>query len=200
MTYHPKKNDQGKPVHLSKPSTPTDASTWLSPEAMATATPGCALPAGFSQACEAIPSDWESLAATMPVSEPAYPTGKTLSAGAIVFEPDGRIWLVSPSNGFGGYQFTFPKGKRDGAESLKALALKEVWEESGLIIRLTGFLGDFERTTSTCRLYLAERISGNPAEMGWETQAVHLVPKALLASVLHHPTDLAVLDTLKTYF
>jgi 8-oxo-dGTP pyrophosphatase MutT (NUDIX family) len=51
------------------------------------------------------------------------------AAGAVVMEPDGRLWLVAPSNGFGGYLATFPKGRVEPGISLQATAIREVWEE-----------------------------------------------------------------------
>ena len=69
----------------------------------------------------------------------------------VVVEDDGRVWVVSPSNAFGGYVNTFPKGKLDPGMGLRANALKEGFEESGLQVVLTGFLCDSVRSTSVCR-------------------------------------------------
>src|SRR3546814_18781734 len=54
---------------------------------------------------------------------------------------------------------------------------------------ITGFVGDFTRTTSVARLYRAVRVGGTPASMGWESQAVHLVPKDQLYRFLNRETD-----------
>lgn len=58
---------------------------------------------------------WEALAAEHTVPEPDFkaPTGYKKATGVVVRELDGRIWVVAPSNAFGGYQATFPKGKMD---------------------------------------------------------------------------------------
>ena len=114
-------------------------------------------------------------------------------------EADGRVWVVSPSNKFGGYTNTFPKGKLDPQEeiSLRANALKEVFEEAGLHVALTGFLCDSVRSTSVTRYYLARRVGGNPADMGWESQAVHLVPVSQLAAFVSHPNDQSILSALQ---
>ena len=71
----------------------------------------------------------------------------------------------------------------------QATAIKETFEESGLQIQITGWIGDFERTTSVTRYYFARRIGGNPAQMDWESQAVKLVPKKKLFTVLNHAKD-----------
>ena len=68
-------------------------------------------------------------------------------------------------------------------------AIKEAWEESGLKIEITGILGDFERTTSIARMYTARRVGGDPTTMGWETQAVQLVPKEKLLEAMNMPSD-----------
>jgi 8-oxo-dGTP pyrophosphatase MutT (NUDIX family) len=107
--------------------------------------------------------------------------------------------VVSPSNKFGGYTNTFPKGKLDPQEgiSLRANALKEVFEEAGLQVALTGFLCDSVRSTSVTRYYMARRVGGNPAEMCWETQAVHLVPVSQLAAFVSHLNDQSILTALQ---
>ncbi|MNN29036.1 hypothetical protein D3C81_1426240 [compost metagenome] len=64
-------------------------------------------------------------------------------------------------------------------------------------MRITGLLDDFKRTTSICRLYLAERIGGSPIDMGWESQAVSLAPLAELDGLLNGAADKPVLAALK---
>ncbi|WP_238544018.1 NUDIX hydrolase [Acidovorax sp. KKS102] len=117
--------------------------------------------------------------------------------GLGILEGDGRIWVVSPSNAFGGYVNTFPKGKLDWGLGLRANALKEGFEESGLRVALTGFLCDSHRTTSVTRYYLAKRVGGHPANMGWETQALSLVPRARLAEFVSHKNDQVILQALQ---
>lgn len=197
---HPQADDLGKQVVLRSPSKPTPLSTWSDANAMATAIPGQAM-------SDAIPheswqgakgNEWEKLAGTMPLKEPQASQQVMWSAGALVLEGDGRVWLITPSNRFGGYDYTFPKGKQELGCGLKATALKEVWEESGLKVQLTAWLGDFPRTTSTCRMYLATRVSGNPADMGWESQAIHLVPEAKLSELLL-PIDQSIITAWRAW-
>jgi 8-oxo-dGTP pyrophosphatase MutT (NUDIX family) len=111
-------------------------------------------------------------------------------------ERDGRVWLVAPSNAFGGYASTLPKGRVDPGLSLRATAVKEALEEAWLLVQLTGFLLDGRRTNTLTRYYRARRISGHPGAMCWETQAVHLVPRARLADFLTHPNDALLLRLL----
>ena len=135
------------------------------------------------------------------MAEPPFtlPPGLKAAAGAVVLEDDGRVWLVSPTNGFGGYSATFPKGRVDAGGSLQHTAIREVFEESGLVVRLRAHLIDVRRTQTYTRYYIAKRIGGCPSSMGWETQAAHLVPAARLEEVAVHPNDAAIIDALRAW-
>lgn len=205
ITWHPRKDDHGKPVEIKKPSKPSSLEAWHQVEAIACVTPDGDMPAevhGLSTRTwsEAPTSSagWEAIAEAHPVTEPAFeaPGGYKPAAGVVVREKNARVWVVAPSNAFGGYQATFPKGTVETGRSLQATALIEAYEESGLRVRLLSHLLDVKRGQSYTRYYLAERLGGNPADMGWETQAVMLVPQAQLAKVLTHPNDAPILDAL----
>ena len=45
--------------------------------------------------------------------------------------------------------------------------------------------------------YTAKRLGGHPAKMCWETQAVHLVPRAHLAKFISHKNDQVILQALQ---
>jgi ADP-ribose pyrophosphatase YjhB (NUDIX family) len=120
--------------------------------------------------------------------------GKSIGSGVIITEPDGRIWMVEPTNHFGGYENTFPKGTAEAGLSLQANAIKETYEESGLKVRITGVLGDYERTTSVARFYLAERTGGTPTGAGPESQAVKLAPLHEARRLANKPVDQKILD------
>jgi 8-oxo-dGTP pyrophosphatase MutT (NUDIX family) len=137
--------------------------------------------------------------ASIPEPEFVLPAGLKAAAGAVVLEDDGRVWLVSPTNGYGGYTSTFPKGRVDPGTSLQHTAVREVFEESGLLVRLEAFLIDLRRTQTYTRYYVARRIAGCPSAMGWETQAVHLVPAARLEEVAVHPNDAAIIGALRNW-
>jgi ADP-ribose pyrophosphatase YjhB (NUDIX family) len=207
--HHPHKNEKGQLVELLQPSQATELATWDHPEQRASVTPNGPMPAmvgGLAiDSWRSVPTSvagWEQLAQRSVFDEEPlkYVSGKSSASGAVVVEADGRVWVVSPSNGFGGYTNTFPKGKLEtkAGLGLRANALKEVFEESGLAVELTGFLCDSVRSTSVTRYYLAHRVGGNPAEMCWESQAVHLVPMAQLAQFVAHPKDQLVVQTLRS--
>lgn len=207
---HPRIDDHGKAVKLTHPSIPTPLSTWHNPLAVATCIPEGMMPKQLNR----IPFEpWRDHPVTIEgweytdclnheIEEPLLKKipGMKLSAGGVVIEPDNRIWIIHPSNGFGGYKATFAKGTLDNRLSLQGTAVKEVYEESGLKIRITGWLGDFVRTTSICRLYLAERIGGTPADMGWGSQAVSLSPISELPNLLNGAADAPVIAELMKHY
>lgn len=195
---HPCPNDDGQPVTIHLPSLPTTLATWSDPTRIATAVPGGPLPPGLN----GIPfAPWEGslLMPSRPVEEPPFvlPAGMAAAAGAVIVEEDGRVWLVSPTNRHGGYDTTFPKGRRDAGTSMQHTAIREAFEESGLLVELTAWLLDARRTQTFTRYYLARRIGGSPAAMGWETQAVHLVPPVQLRELAAHPNDAAIIAALE---
>lgn len=204
---HPAKSDNGKTVRINEPTEATAPETWEDSGALAVFVPGGDVPAELHgvplSPWEDHPKadeDWDYVEGQRDdLEEPPMhlPIGKKAASGVVIEEPDGRIWLVSPTNQFGGYDTTYPKGKAEEDLSLQANAIKEAFEESGLKVEITGLLGDFERTTSVTRLYTARRVGGSPAAVGWETQAVKLVPREMLGEVAGHHNDAVINDLLK---
>jgi 8-oxo-dGTP pyrophosphatase MutT (NUDIX family) len=144
------------------------------------------------------PVDWPPLArAADDPPTPVLTEKQKLSAGAVIVEPDGRIWLCEPSNHFGGYVRTFPKGRVDPGQSMRAAAVREVFEETGLLVHLGAFLVDATRTSGVTRYFLAERVAGTPADMGWESQALWLVPLPQLTALAPAPQDAPVIAALR---
>ena len=118
-------------------------------------------------------------------------SGYKQSAGAVVFDQDtGKVWLVEPTNHFGGYQHTFPKGTLEKGMKAQQSALKEVWEESGLEIELLDVLGDYKKTTSVTRYYVGIVKKGDPTKFDIaETQAVKLVSPKEAKKLLNNKVD-----------
>jgi 8-oxo-dGTP pyrophosphatase MutT (NUDIX family) len=113
---------------------------------------------------------------------PPLPSGK-VSSGVVMLE-DGKVWIYEPKGHYGGYSTTFPKGALEPHLTPQQNALKEVWEETGLQAKITGFLGDFKATTGTTRLYLGTKIGGDPTTFGPETASVKLLTPADLEQAL----------------
>lgn len=202
--YHPAKNDNGSAVGIFEPSK-EDLSGMSDPSKSVTITPGSKLPKslnGVAFSDWTPPGDneeWDYVEGQKDdLDEPPMhlPLGKKAATGMIVLEPDGRVWVVSPTNQFGGYKNTFPKGKVEDELSFQANAIKETWEECGIKAEVIGLLGDVTRTTSVTRYYLAKRTAGNPSKVGWESQAVHLVPISDIYRFMDSEIDHKVADLL----
>lgn len=204
--HHPKLGENGHPVVVHHPHHASAPSTWHNPDAVATFVPGGDVPLSIN----GIPvkrwrdhprtvEGWDYLdGIAEDLDEPPFvlKPGKKAAAGVVVLEPDGRVWLIAPTNAFGGYRASFPKGTAEPELSLQGNALKECYEESGLQVKIVGFLGDFERTTSKARMYLARRVGGDPTDLTWETQAMHLAPKGHLYDLLNMPTDHGIAEAI----
>lgn len=186
---HPGVDDKGDAVWIDEPTRPSPQLAWKDPNLTATFVPNGHAPEVLNgvpmkpwadaprtkEGWAAVPGQNLHLELGLPTL--TAPKGKSIGAGVVIEEPDGRVWIVSPTNGFGGYRQTFPKGTaEEGIPSLQANAIKEAYEESGLQIEITGVIGDFSRTTSVARFYTARRVGGTPVAMGWESQAARLAP------------------------
>lgn len=130
---------------------------------------------------------------------PALAPGQKRSSGVVIVEDDGRVWIVEPKNHFGGYENTFPKGKIDPGLSHQQNAMKEAHEETGLLVEIKGYLGDFEGQTSNTRYYIGKRVGGAPWAAHWESDAVKLVPPDEAAKLLNTERDKKILAALKDY-
>lgn len=204
--HHPRTGEKGEAVLVKAPHHPSAPSTWHHPDAVATFVPNGDVPASINgvglRAWKDHPrtaEGWDYVdGVNDDLHEPAFhlPPGKKAASGVVIEEPDGRVWLIAPTNQFGGYHASFPKGTAEPDLSLQANAIKEAFEESGLKVEITDFLGDYERTTSKARIYLARRVGGTPIAMGWESQAVHLVPKQKLYEYLNMWSDHGIAEAI----
>lgn len=197
--HHPKPGENGEPVLVKRPHHASAPSTWHNPDAVATFVPGGDVPLEINgvplrrwKDHPTTSAGWEyAEGISDDLVEPPFRTkpGKTAAAGVVIFEPDGRVWAIHPTNGFGGMDCTWPKGGAEDGMSLQSSALKEAWEESGLKVRITGFIGDYERSTSVARMYRAVRVGGCPTDSTWEAQGVSLIPKSLLHDMMTNSVD-----------
>lgn len=203
--HHPKVGEDGKKVMVHQPHKASAESTWTNPDAVATFVPGGDVPRELNgvpirrwRDHPTTTDGWDYVdGVNDDLVEPPLPAavaGKHIGAGVVIEEPDGRVWLCAPTNGFGGYFASWPKGTAEEGLSLQANAIKEAFEETGLKVKIVGFIGDFHRTTSVARMYLAVRVGGDPSDCGWESQAVHLCPRDHLYDVLNGWADWPVAE------
>lgn len=124
---------------------------------------------------------------------------KQAYGGALVND-QGQVLLRRVANNFGGYVWTWPKGRPDPGESPEEAALRETREETGysaeIICQLPGSFGG--EVTSTIMFLMRPR--GEPVPFCWETSEIRWVnpaeAPALIALTTHktgRDRDLAIL-------
>lgn len=118
----------------------------------------------------------ESKPVPVAVAKPQHPSSD--SFGGILFDEQGRVLLRKPTKGFGGYTWTFAKGKRDGKEAIEKTALREVLEETGYKAEILAVIpGSFKGTTGRTEYFLMRPIGkqGQPDPIETEaTEWVHI--------------------------
>ena len=123
------------------------------------------------------------------------------SYGGVLIDDQGRVLLREPANHFGGYVWTFAKGRRDPGETPEQAALREVREETGYAASIVAALPTaFGGTTGKTAFFLM-KATGAQATPSWETARTRWVSfdeaPALIAQTTT-PTgrsrDLAVLQ------
>lgn len=128
-------------------------------------------------------------------------------AAGLVLWDGSRLLLREPTGHFGGYRWTFPKGRVDAGETDEAAALREAREETGYAARILGELpGRFTGATTETRFFVGEAV-GEPAPFDpRETAALRwatLEEAAVLIATTPLPEgrarDLAVLRALRAW-
>jgi ADP-ribose pyrophosphatase YjhB (NUDIX family) len=123
--------------------------------------------------------------------------------GGVLINSEGEILLREPCNHFGGYVWTFAKGRVDAGETPEQAALCKVKEETGYDAKITGLVpGVFQGDTTNTVFFTMEPV-GEPDEPSWETQSIRWVSHTeakRLVSLTKFTTgrkrDLAVIEAL----
>jgi 8-oxo-dGTP pyrophosphatase MutT (NUDIX family) len=130
-------------------------------------------------------------------------TSTATSAGGIVvrYESD-QPWLVvgSRRRERDGRTWTLPKGTPNAGETREQTALREVREETGLEVRITGPLDSIEywfvqsgtRIHKTVHYFLMEPVGGDLAGHDHEFDEVRWIPFASAATMLTFETERAL--------
>ena len=95
--------------------------------------------------------------------------------GVVLVNAHGKVLLREPTGHFGGYVWTFAKGRPDKGETPDATAIREALEETGYCVELLAVIPDaFPGTTTSSAFFLAGPIGkqGKPTD---ETSATRWV-------------------------
>lgn len=137
-------------------------------------------------------------------NEPRRHVGRAY--GGVVVDATGNLLLRAPTGGYGGYAWTFAKGRPDKDEAPQAAALREVQEETGVrgaIIR--GLPGWYIGDTSDTRFFLlrvctaAPRFDRETAGIAWvrPDEARSLIAKTRTA--VGRARDTAIVDAVAAW-
>jgi 8-oxo-dGTP diphosphatase len=98
--------------------------------------------------------------------------------GGVLINDRGEVQLREPTGHFGGYVWTFAKGRPDPGETSEQTALREVLEETGQAARIVALIpGVFAGTTTSTVFFLMEPV-GEPGPFSEETAHVRWVNQA----------------------
>lgn len=98
------------------------------------------------------------------------------SYGGILFNSKGKVLIRKPSGHYGGYLWTFAKGRPDGSEHPADTALREVEQETGHSAKIVGAVpGGFSGDTTTTHFYLMHSNGHDPKKMDNETSETRWV-------------------------
>lgn len=94
-----------------------------------------------------------------------------LAASAVILDSAGRFLLAQRANPPEEGHWTLPGGRVDPGETLEQTAIREVYEETGVIVRITRELGqlnipDGKGGTYEIHDFLAEWVGGEPVAGG----------------------------------
>ncbi len=124
-------------------------------------------PEGFF---ESVPSVYQPPFASLP-------KGTHISAGVVALLPpksvvkylgvlapfafDSGVVLTRPKTAFGGYTLGLPKGTIEKGEGIELGAVREVYEETGFLVKPVAYLGDFKTNTSITRMFVGTVVGGS---------------------------------------
>ncbi|WP_342129805.1 NUDIX hydrolase [Hydrogenophaga sp. OTU3427] len=128
--------------------------------------------------------EWNSTAA---IDKMAVPDAD--SYGVVLVSPEGQTLLRQVSGGFGGYCWTFAKGRPDGYESPQQTASRELLEEAGYHCKLIGLLPDRYMGTTGSTIFFVGVPVGDQQPFGTETEETRWVGIQEAHGLLQLTTD-----------
>ncbi len=116
------------------------------------------------------------------------------AAGVILWDGCG-YWLTKPLNSYGGYVYTFPKGRVEPGESLQSTAHRECLEETGIEPIITDVFGIYDGdSTRTTYFNGIPKDTVYPHFTSAETESILWVHVNDLHKYLNKPRDLLIAD------
>lgn len=120
--------------------------------------------------------------------------------GGVLINDQGQILLRRVANDFGGYKWSWAKGRSDPGETPEQAALRETREETGYQAEIIGQLpGSFGGEVTMTVMFLMRPV-GEPGPFSWETTEVRWVDPADAPALINQTThqtgrdrDLAIL-------
>jgi 8-oxo-dGTP pyrophosphatase MutT (NUDIX family) len=86
-------------------------------------------------------------------------TAKAQAYGGVVIDATGKVLLRMPNNHFGGYVWTFAKGRPKPGQTPEQAALCEVEEETGWVCEIVSKIpGSFSGTTTMTEYFLMKPV------------------------------------------
>ncbi len=122
-------------------------------------------------------------------------SGKWASAGGIVVDARDRVALVRQRDRKKRWRWTLPKGRIDDGESAETAALREVYEESGLVARIVRPLAFDDGRAHFTYFYEMALVADDGTHDG-ETREVRFVTLVEAIELVDSRRDLAVLRRL----
>ncbi|HJZ87545.1 MAG TPA: NUDIX hydrolase [Polyangia bacterium] len=122
------------------------------------------------------------------------PAGKWISAGGVVFDQKGRIALVRQWDRSSRLRWTLPKGRLDPGETLTAAALREVYEEAGVRVRITSYLGRYKGKRHFTHYFRMLLVRDDGCHDTSETAEVRFVKPAKARRLMRSRRDRTVLE------
>jgi 8-oxo-dGTP pyrophosphatase MutT (NUDIX family) len=111
------------------------------------------------------------------------------SYGGVVINQNAQVLLREPSGQFGGYAWTFAKGEPDPGESLEETALREVFEETGVVAEILARISGVFRGSTTDNEYFLMTPKEDTKDFGNETKAVRWVTQSEAEELILETTN-----------
>ena len=100
------------------------------------------------------------------------PTNSSVAFGGVIFNANGEILLRKPTGNFGGYSWTYAKGRPNEKETPEQTALREVVEETGIQGKILREIPGYFTGTTTDNKFFIMAVENDTGEYHWETEEV----------------------------